>query len=311
MGDARLTDAEHRAKPVKPMQVQVGAFQLSKTGAQRYDLRDPYHIALSLSWRGFFALFGTAFLLVNVLFACIYLIDPHGIANARPRDFGDAFFFSVQTLATVGYGVLSPATLYTHIVSAVEIWSGMAFAAIFTGLLFVRFSRPRVKVLYAEKVVVAQRNGRPTLMVRLANGRMSLLTNAEARLSVLMEERTLEGQRYRRPVELKLERSRLPIFGLTWTLMHDICEDSPLYGYDADRMAREQVRLFMAIEAFDEAMNARVQDMHDFGFDSVLFGWRYQDAITIDENGATLADLTRLSLVEPDVHAPFAAGGDG
>ncbi len=139
----------------------------------RFDLSDPYYIALSLSWPTFALVALLIEIAVNTLFASLYLAQPGSIANARPGSFGDAFFFSLETLATVGYGTMSPDTTYGHIVSAFEIFSGMALTAVLTGLLFVRFSRPKSKVLYSNHALVAMHNGQPTLMLRIGNGRLT------------------------------------------------------------------------------------------------------------------------------------------
>jgi inward rectifier potassium channel len=282
------------------MTVRVGAYELGKKGARRYDWRDPYHIALSLSWGGFFLLFVALELTLNLLFATLYLLQPGSVANARPGAISDAFFFSLETLATVGYGVMAPQTLYGHIISAIEIIVGVMFVAIMTGLTFVRFSRPRGKFLWADKAVMASYNGRRTLMVRLANGRAGLLMDANARMAALIGERTHEGQFFRRVHDLKLSRTRMPVFALTWTLMHEIDETSPLWGLDEAGFARTDIRLFVAVEAHDGNLAADVNDMKDYGPPDVAFGMRYADAVSIDAEGRTIADLGRLSLLEEE-----------
>ncbi len=290
-----------QARPTRAMPIRSGAFELRKSGVTRYDLKDPYHILVTATWRAFIVGLLVAYVALNLLFATLYYIEPGSIANLPHRSFLHAFFFSIETLATVGYGVMAPASIYGHTVASLEIICGMAFTAIATGLIFIRFSRPKARVLYADQAVVAVRNGVPTLMLRIGNGRMTVITDARAQLSALLREETLEGVVYRRPKELRLERPHLPLFALTWTLMHPIDEMSPLHGYDAQRMAEEQVRLFLSFHAHDTALNADVQDMKDYGPDAVLFGTRYQDAVSFDERGQTYADLTRISLVEPDV----------
>ncbi len=194
------------------MPIRSGAFELTPRGARKYDWRDPYHMALSLSWPRFICLFVALDLAINIIFALAYLAQPGAIANARPGSLADAFFFSLETLATVGYGVMAPANLYGHVVSSIEIICGMAFMAIMTGLVFVRFSRPRARIVYAEHPVVGHFNGRPTLMIRIGNGRAHGLTDAMARLSVLVNEWTLEGQFFRRIIDLRLVRPRIPLF---------------------------------------------------------------------------------------------------
>ena len=212
----------------------------------------------------------------------------------------------METLATVGYGAMSPGTYYGHIIAAIEIITGMAFTAIMTGLTFVRFSRARAKILYADQAVVAHYNGRPTLMIRIGNGRASLLTDVHARVSVLIGEHTREGQFYRRVHDLRLSRSRLPMFALTWTIMHPIDETSPLHGYDSESFRDADVRMFLAIEARDLTLDATVRDMRDYPAGSVVFGMRYADAVSIDEQGRTIADLRRIGLLEEDTGTSFA-----
>jgi len=282
------------------MTVRVGAFELTKKGASRYDWRDPYHIAVSLSWPGFLLLFVCLELALNLTFATLYLLQPGSVANARPGAITDAFFFSLETLATVGYGVMAPATLYGHIISAIEIIVGMAFVAIMTGLTFVRFSRPRGKFLWAEKAVVTKHNGRQTLMIRLANGRASLLTDAQARIGVLIAEVTAEGQFFRRVYDLTLARDRLPMFAITWTLMHEIDEASPLHRYLPTRLEGADIRMFVSVTAHDRMLAADVSDIKDYGTKDILFGRRYADAVTVDAQGHTMADLDMLSELEDE-----------
>ena len=216
----------------------------------------------------------------------------------------DAFFFSVETLATVGYGAMSPATFYGHAIATIELGCGLAFIALATGLTFVRFSRPKARLLYADKAVVAIHRGRRTLMIRVANGRLGPLTDAVARLGALVGEQMPEGQFYRLIHELKLLRPQLPIFALTWTIMHVLEDDSPLRDCDPEWMKAADVRLFLSIEARDPTLGASVHDTQDYSHTDVLFGVRYADAVSIDENGRTIADLDRISLLEPDGGAP-------
>ena len=287
------------------MRVRVGAFEMTKKGAQRYDIRDPYHLALSLSWPGFLLMFVVFELAINFLFAGRYSLQPGSVANAPAGSFSDLFFFSLETLATVGYGAMSPATFYGHTVSAIEIISGLAFIAIMTGLTFVRFSRPRARVLYSDKAVVATYNGRPTLMLRIGNGRYSTLSDARARLGALIAEQTLEGQFYRRVVDLKLTRDRIPLFALTWTLMHVIDEQSPLRGFTPEKLIAAKTRLFLEVEARDPNLAAQIYDIKDYGAEEVVFGMRFADAVSIDEHGNTIADLRRISLLEEDTGTNF------
>ncbi|SFK19483.1 inward rectifier potassium channel [Methylocapsa palsarum] len=286
--------------------MRIGSFGESvviKRGVSKYDLRDPYHVAIDLSWKEFGLLFIGAEIAINLVFAFLYMINPGCIANARPGAFSDAFFFSIETLATVGYGFMAPATFYGHAVSAIEIVTGMAFTAIMTGLLFVRFSRPRAKIIFADRAVIATHNGAPTLMLRIANGRFTLLTGASAQLGVLLHETSAEGQSFRRLNYLTLLTPSIALFPLTWTLMHVIDSSSPLHGRDAQDLAKNDAQLFLTLEARDAALGASVHDVRTYGHADLLFGMRYADAVSVDEKGRTIADLSRLSLVEPDLAA--------
>ena len=281
-----------------------GNFGLAKIGASRFDPRDPYHFAISLSWPNFALLVLGAWLAINVLFATLYVLDPGGVANARPGAFFDVFFFSVETLATVGYGVMAPLTPYAHVVSAAEIVTGMAFTAIVTGLLFVRFSRPQARIRFAEDAVVSTMNGEPTLMIRLVNARLTPMTSASVRLYALIGEHTAEGRFLRRIHDLSLLQSHLPLFVMPWTVMHRIDDSSPFHGLDAASLAEADLRLFLTIEARDRVLAATVQDIRDYDSTHIRFGMRYADAVTFDENGNAVADLGRIGLLEPDLYPP-------
>jgi inward rectifier potassium channel len=280
--------------------MKVGLLDVTKVGVSRFEWGDPYHMALTASWPSFAVAVLSLYAAINVLFATLYAAVPGSIGNARPGSVLDGFFFSMETLATVGYGQMYPATTYGHIVSVAEIMSGMAFTAITTGLIFVRFSRPRAKILYADHIVITPYNGLPTLMLRIANGRMSMLTNLNVRISALIAERSSEGHSMRRINELELVRANVPMFALTMTIMHRIDETSPLYGHTAQSLADGNVRLFVSVEAQDTAISATVNDFRDYHADHIRFGMKYADAVQVDPDGRTLADLTRISLIEPD-----------
>jgi inward rectifier potassium channel len=275
---------------------------LTKIGARRFDPRDPYHFAVGLSWPAFAIGFVALWLAINLVFSLLYLADPGGVANARPGAFGDVFFFSIETLATVGYGVMAPSSTYAHVVSALEILTGTAFTAIVTGLMFVRFSRPKARILFATHAVVTRHNGHPTLMIRLVNARATPMTAANVRLFALVAETTDEGHFLRRIHDMPLEQPFLPFFVMPWTVMHRIDEDSPLHGHDAESLQGTSLRLFLTIEAMDTVLSANVQDIKDYGPDTLRFGMRYADSIRVTDGASAVADLSRLSLLEPDGH---------
>jgi len=289
-----------RQRALRRKAERVGPLDVTKIGVSRFDLRDPYHLALTASWPTFAIAVLVLYTAINILFATLYTAVPGAIGNARPGSIADGFFFSMETLATVGYGQMYPATTYGHVVSVAEIMSGMAFTAIVTGLIFVRFSRPRAKILFADHAVITPYNGMPTLMLRIGNGRMSMLTDLRVKVSALIRESSAEGFNIRRVNDLALMRSSVPMFAFTMTMMHCIDEDSPLYGHTAQSLLDGDVRLFLSVEARDPAISATVHDIRDYKAHQVRFGMKYADTVMVVDDGRTLADLTRISLLEPD-----------
>jgi inward rectifier potassium channel len=291
-----------RRKPrEKAARLRFGAYEFMKKGVSRFDLRDPYHLAIALTWPQFLAALFALYLFVNTVFATLFWLIPGSVANARSGSFTDVLFFSIETLATVGYGDMYPATLYGHVVASSEILCGLAFTAILTGLTFVRFSRPRAKLVFAANPVVATHNGKPTLMLRIGNGRAGLLTDAAAKLNVLLSEVTTEGKLFRSAHELHLERAHIPAFPLSWTLMHVLDERSPLRGFDAAKIIAADARVFVTVEARDPTLATMVHDLRNYAPDDIRFGMRYVDAVTTAEDGTPVGDLTRIGALEPDV----------
>ena len=270
-------------------------------GASRFDLRDPYHLAVALTWPQFLAALPAFYLSVNVVFATLYWLVPGSVAHARPGSFADALFFSIETLATVGYGEMYPAAPYGRAVAGIEIVCGLAFTAILTGLTFVRFSRPRAKFIFAANPVVAMHKGKPTLMVRIGNGRATGLADARAQLNVLLNETAEDGNVLHRVQELRLERAHIPIFPLFWTLMHVLDERSPLHGYDAARAIKASAQVFVLLEAHDPTVATTVHEIRNYAAQDIRFGMRYQDAVTTAADGTPVLDLTKIGALEPDV----------
>ena len=296
--DARTRTGRHLRR--KSARVRLGAYEFKKMGISRFDIRDPYHLAVALTWPQFLATLLVAYLLVGIVFATLFWLVPGSVANARPSSFSDAFFFSIETLATVGYGEMYPATLYGHVVAATEIVCGLAFTAILTGLTFVRFSRPRAKLVFASHPVVATHDGKPTLMLRVGNGRANVLLDAATKLNVLQSVATAEGRLFRRAQELRLERAHLPVFPLTWTLMHVLDERSPLCGYDAAQAVAAGAQIFVTLEARDPTLGTSVHEIRSYAPEDIRFGMRYLDAVTFEEDGTPVADLTKIGALEPD-----------
>ncbi|MBV1705185.1 MAG: potassium transporter [Hyphomicrobiales bacterium] len=252
---------------------------------------------MTASWPAFFGALAAWFVAMNALFATLYSLGPDAIADARgPLD---RFFFSVETLATVGYGDMHPQTLYGHAVATVEIFLGMISLALLTGLLFARFSRPRARLLFARRAAIGPFDGAPTLMLRVANARHSAISGATARLWIIATTRTAEGIRMRRFRELPLERSENPAFALTWTLMHRIDASSPIAGLDGGGLAAVDAQFVVTITGFEENSAQEVHARHSFAHADIDFGARYVDILSVLSDGVTRLDYAGFHATAP------------
>lgn len=290
-----------RPKKSPHVSTRIGGRRVTLVGARRYDFTDLYHLILTLSWPQFFALVFCFYLAVNAIFAFAFLVIPGSIANATPGSFADAFFFSIETLATVGYGYMNPHTMYGHTVAAVEILVGITIFAVVTGLVFARFSRPTARVVFSRNAVIDSFNGQPTLMLRAGNQRHNQILEASANLSFVRDETTSEGQPFRRFYDLLLVRSRSPAFALSWTIMHTIDASSPLQGMSQDGLSDCTASLAVTITGLDETIMQAVHARHDYKASDILPGHRFVDLFVTNAEGEPLVDLSRIHDVTPIV----------
>jgi inward rectifier potassium channel len=261
--------------------------------------KDFYHSALTAPWPRFLLWSAALFLGVNALFAGLYLLQPGSIAGARPGDFGDAFFFSVETLATIGYGQMVPATRYANVLMTVEVLVGGLTLALVTGLAFARFSRPSARVLFTRIAVVAAINGRPTLALRIANERRNQILQAEVRLSLVRDEQTAEGHYLRRFYDLKLVRSNSPVFAMTFLVMHGLDADSPLYGATAQSLAAESAELVVIVTGLDATLSQIIYARASYRAEQIMFGRRFADILGTLPDGRRAIDYARFHDTEP------------
>ena len=260
---------------------------------------DLYHHALRIGWCGFLLAGICLYVSANAAFALLYLLQPGAIANARPGSFADAFFFSVQTIATLGYGVMAPATFYANLIVTLETASGLMLLAISTGLVFARFSRPTARVLFSRVAVTGPYNGAPTLSLRLANQRRNQILQAEVDVALVRDEETIEGDTIRRFYDLKLARRRTPIFAMTFTVMHPINADSPLYGATQASLAAQNAELVVTVTGLDETMAQPVHARTSYLPNEILCDHRFVDVIGWTEDGRRVIDYRRFHDTAP------------
>ncbi len=273
--------------------------QVVTYGLPRRPWQDLYHLFMTMSWPRLFATYGGVFVLFNLVFGLLYQAQPDAVANLSPSGYWGRFFFSVETLATVGYGDMHPATVYAHIVASVEIFFGLMGLALVTGMMFARFSRPTARILFARRAVVRQFDGRQTLILRAANERQNVIMEASAELRLIRDERTVEGARIRRIYDLPLRRSEQPMFVFGWTLLHVIDEASPLYGINPETLVAAKGYLLLTIGGTDETTGQTLMSRQEYFPAAIHWNHAFVDVFTAGEDGIDHLDYTRFHDVEP------------
>jgi inward rectifier potassium channel len=268
-------------------------------GGESGGFRDFYHWVLTIHWWGFFAMLLGVYLSLNVLFATLYWLDPGGVAGARPHSFIDAFFFSVETISTIGYGVMTPKSLYANVVMTAEAFTGLGMVAIATGLIFSRVSRPTARVMFSRIAVITPFDGVPALMFRAANQRGNQILEAEASVNLFGEVTTAEGHSMRRFQPLPLVRSRQPMFTLTWTLIHRIDEASPLHGHTQDSLEAIGAEIVVALNGVDDVFAQRIYARHSYLPDEILWDRQFADVLTTDGDGRRVVNYHNFHDVKP------------
>lgn len=261
--------------------------------------RDLYVTLMDWSWTQVFVTVWIVFFGINAVFAGLYLLDDQAVGGGT-GSFVDAYWFSVQTIATIGYGALTPATNYANVVVAVEAFIGILGTAVVTGLVFAKASRPRASVLWSKAAVITVRNGQPTLMLRLGNARGNDVTDAEITVTALVEEVSSEGHSMRRLVDVELLRSRTPLFALSFTAMHVIDERSPLYCLLEDHESPKFMGLICILTGHDSTFATTVHSRTRYFRDQVRFSHRYVDVISTLPDGRLQVDYAKFDDTEPD-----------
>lgn len=283
-------DRRHAKARARSRRASLAADRIVARGARHSFWFDLHHRAVTARWPIFFAAAAGIFVLFNLAFAGLYLLGDDPIANARPGNFVDYFFFSVETFATVGYGDMHPRSYYGHTLAAAGAFIGVCALAVTTGLVFTRFARPRARILFARTPVLANFNGAPTLMIRFANQRHNMILDANAELWLLQPERSTEGALYRRFHRLALTRDESPIFSLSWTIMHVVDATSPLHGLSSDDFAESEASLILIFEGQDETSSQTLRARRIYPLCDVAVGKEYVDILSADESGSAVID---------------------
>jgi inward rectifier potassium channel len=279
--------------------LRLGGREVLTEGLKSVGLRDGYHSFMTIGWPHLFARIASFFLAFDALFGLLYDLVPGCIANLNPPGFPGAFFFSVETLATVGYGDMHPQTLYGHIVAMVEIFVGLMSLALITGIMFARFSRPRARFLFARNAVIRPVDGKPTLMFRAANERQNVVQEASAQLRMLDDHVTVEGMRIRRLTDLALVRTHHPLFVLGWNIMHVIDETSPLFEADHASLEAMRAAFVLTLSGTDETTGQVLMARAEYRSDALRWNESFRDILEVAPDGTLHIDYGKFHDVEP------------
>jgi inward rectifier potassium channel len=289
----------------------IGRYEFLIKGLSSNVLRDLFHHFMTVGWPRLFATLAAFFLGFDLLFGLLYHLAPGCIANLNPPGFAGAFFFSVETFATVGYGDMHPQTLYGHLVAMVEIFAGLMSLALITGIMFARFSRPRARFLFTRNAVVRPIDGKTTFVVRAANERQNIVQDASAQLRLLYDDTTLEGMGIRRIVDLPLVRSQHPSFALGWTLMHVIDEASPLHSQTAQSLREKDASIVLSVSGTDDTTGQVLSARTEYTSEDIHWNAAFPDLLEEAADGTLNVDYTRFDQVEPLAKAEVPPPPDG
>ncbi len=285
----------------KPQLVRFGKREIETRGLAQGFWTDLYHRALTVYWPVFFGTAAAIFVVLNAIFAFFFWLGKEPIANVAKDLPLSLFYFSIETLATVGYGDMHPGNLYAHVVVTLEIFTGLSTLAVFTGLIFARFSRPRAQIIFAERIVLGRHSGQTHLMARLANARHSAVSEAKAEIWFIHLEDTPEGRRFIRFKQLKLRQPRNPIFAFSWILFHPVDETSPLFGLGPEALEAMDARILVVFDGLDDVSGQRLNVRRAYNYPDLRFGHVYSDILTPGQEGAPpQLDYGKIHDTEPE-----------
>ncbi len=273
-----------------------GSFNVRRRGGSGFNF---YLFLIDTTWPKFIAVVGTAYFIVNLVFAGLFVAAGtdhlYGAnTNTGLGPFLSAFFFSVHTLTTVGYGSMYPTGLAANIIAAMEAMTGLMGFALATGLLYGRFSRPSAKIVFSDVMLIAPYQDGASLQFRIANERDNVLLELEASVLMMYVDKT-ESEPRRKFIGLTLERSTVYFFPLTWTVVHPIIADSPIYQKTAEDLAKMEAEFLILVKAFDDTFSQTVHARYSYRHEEIVWGARFQPAFFVDSTGDMVLELNRVN----------------
>jgi inward rectifier potassium channel len=268
-------------------------------GQDGSQFKDFYHQSLMASWPVFLLGLLGIFIVINMIFAALYLTDPRGLSNAAPGDYWARFIFSVQTMGSIAYTDMVPKSHYVDIIVMAEAFVGILYIGMLTAVMFARLSRPSARFVFSNVAVVMQYDGVPTLMFRTANQRGNQVLDASVTVTLARRATSVEGITMRRFDELQLVRSRTSLFALSWSIMHRIDESSPLYGVTPQIMEEFDMELVVLLSGRDDVLADTIYARHAYSPEHILWDRRFADVISTTPQGRLIVDLHKFHDTEP------------
>jgi inward rectifier potassium channel len=292
----------HERKPItlKP----PGAdYEIKIVGDRPTPFRDFYHGLLKAPWWATIAAISATFLAANALFAAVF-VRIGGVSHAAPASFKDAFFFSVQTMGTIGYGAMFPDSTAANVVVVAESLTSLLLTALATGLVFAKFSRSTARFVFSRQAVISPLNGVPTLAFRLGNQRGNQIVDAKIRLVMIRTERTAEGGTFYRMLDLVPTRARALSLSRSWNVLHLVDASSPLAGETPTSAVAKEIELQVMVIGIDDISMQTVHTSHRYFAKDILWGAKMTDVLTEIDSGHLILDLRRFHDVEPTAPTP-------
>ncbi len=290
-----------KLNPVQRLFSRSGGVNAVRVGLEKNELHDLYHRLLSGSLLGLLVFVLAGYFAVNICFGVLYTLCGHGAIQGVGGEgfefFFENFFFSVQTLSTIGYGRVAPVSFAANVIATFEAFCGMLLIAIGSGLLFARFSRPTARVVFSKNALINLQDGERCLVFRMANCRLNQIVEAQIGLTLVQDEVTTEGERYRNFHELELERSRTPAFVMSLTGLHPINQKSPLFGKTLEQMKAVKTEIIATVTGTDDTFNQAIHARFSYTPEEILEGYTFEDMLIRREDGILEVRLNQIDHV--------------
>lgn len=279
-----------------------GTMNLDRRSFQKTLFGDLYHVLMSSSWVKLLGMITGLFLMINLFFGTAYFLAGDQALEGMEAAAGwahwlECVFFSVQTFATIGYGKLSPLSLIAHLLVTLEALIGLLSVAMMTGMIFSRFSRPTARVLFSENLLITEIDSQPSLVFRMANVRLNQIVEARVRVVLLQTETTAEGQSFREFYELVLERSNSPLFSMSWTVIHPIDSESPLYGKTREQILNSDMEFMVTLNGTDDTFLQSVYSRKAYTVEDILWNVHFADMISRTPEGRLHVDISAINTI--------------